>query len=89
MVTFPRIEQLESHQMDVYLVDGRAVDVRVDGESVFPTWFKLEFKENGEVSAKVKGMRLSSRRGDVIQVHLGAPDEAAESGEPISASSER
>ena len=89
MVTFPRIEQFESHQMDVYLVDGQAVDVQVDGESVFPTWFKLEFKENGEVSAKVKGMRLSSRRGDVIQVHLGTPDGAAESSEPISATTER
>jgi hypothetical protein len=87
MVTFPRIEQLESHQMDVYLADGRAVDVRIDGESVFPTWFKLEFKENGEVSAKVKGMRLSSRRGDVIQVHLGRPEApaSAEAEEPAGA----
>ena len=58
---------------DVYLVDDRPVDVRVDGESVFPTWFKVEFKENGEVSAKVKGVKLSSKRGDTIRIHLGPP----------------
>jgi hypothetical protein len=61
---------LETHHMDVYLEGDRAVDVRVDGESVYPTWFKLEFKESGEVSAKVKGLKLSSRRGDVIHVHV-------------------
>jgi hypothetical protein len=32
-------------------------------------WFKLEFKESGEVSAKVKGLRLATRFGDVINVH--------------------
>jgi hypothetical protein len=61
---------IETHQMDVYLEGDRAADVRVDGESVYPTWFKLEFKENGEVSAKVKGLKLSSRRGDAIHIHL-------------------
>ena len=86
MATFPRIEQFDTHQLDVYLVDGRPVDVRVDGESVFPTWFKLEFKENGEVSAKVKGMKLSSRRGDIIELHVEAPEgEIGAPGEPVTA----
>jgi hypothetical protein len=67
----------EGYRLDVYLVDGRVVDVRVDGESVFPTWFKLEFKESGDVSAKVKGLRLSSRRGDSINVHQGFPETPA------------
>jgi hypothetical protein len=62
-----------SYQLDVYLVDDRPVDVRVDGESVFPTWFKLEFKESGEISAKVKGHKLSSKRGDIIRIHHGPP----------------
>ena len=31
----------ENYRLDVYLVDGRAVDATVNGESVFPTWFKL------------------------------------------------
>jgi hypothetical protein len=61
--------EIETHQMDVYLEGDRAVDVQVDGESVFPTWFKLEFKETGEVSAKVKGLKLSTKRGDAIRVH--------------------
>ncbi len=69
-ITFPTPPQ-ENYRLDVYLVNGRPVDVTVDGESVFPTWFKLEFKETGEVSAKVKGLRLSSRRGDEINIHLG------------------
>jgi hypothetical protein len=71
--TFAASEDAEHYQLDVYLVDNRLVDVRVDGESVFPTWFKLEFKETGEVSAKVKGLKLSSRRGDVINIHHGQP----------------
>jgi hypothetical protein len=70
---FPQIETDEHYQLDVYLVDDRPVDVRVDGESVFPTWFKVEFKENGEISAKVKGLKLSSKRGDTIRIHLGPP----------------
>ena len=57
------------HRMDVYLAEGRATDVRLDGESVFPTWFKIEFKEDGEVSAKVKGVRLGTRFGDEINIH--------------------
>ena len=60
---------IEHHHLEVYLAGGRAVDVRIDGESVYPTWFKLEFKESGEVSAKIKGIRLSSRSGDTFMVH--------------------
>ncbi len=63
----------ENYRLDVYLVDGRAVDAAVNGESVFPTWFKLEFKETGEVSAKIKGLKLSSKRGDTIAIHNGPP----------------
>ena len=70
--TFVVPEGRENHVLDVYLVEGKAVELRLDGESVFPTWFKLEFKENGEVSAKVKGVRLATRFGDRINVHLGA-----------------
>jgi hypothetical protein len=66
-------EGRENHVLDVYLVDNRPVDLRLDGESLFPVWFKLEFKEGGNVSAKVKGVRLATRYGDVINIHHGAP----------------
>jgi hypothetical protein len=59
----------DSHVLDVYLNGSRPVDLRLDGESLFPVWFKLEFKEGGEVSAKVKGVRLATRLGDVINIH--------------------
>jgi hypothetical protein len=65
--------QLERHVLDVYLVDGRPVELLLDGESLFPVWFKLEFKETGELSAKVKGVRLATRLGDKINIHHGAP----------------
>ena len=61
--------EVEVNELDVYLRDGQLVDVILNGESVFPTWFKLEFKESGEVSSKVKGVRLSSKRGDLIRIH--------------------
>jgi hypothetical protein len=57
------------HRLDVYLADGQLQDVRLDDESVYPTWFKIEFKETGEVSAKVKGVRLATRNGDEITIH--------------------
>ena len=63
----------EGHTLDVYLVDGQLEDVRLDGESVHPTWFKIEWKESGELSAKVKGVRLATRYGDVISIHQGPP----------------
>ena len=57
------------HRLDVYLTEGELKDVRLDGESVFPTWFKVEWKEDGEISAKVKGVRLATRYGDEIVIH--------------------
>jgi hypothetical protein len=63
----------EGHTLDVYLVNGQLADVRLDGESVHPTWFKIEWKENGELSAKVKGVRMATRYGDVISIHQGPP----------------
>ena len=66
-------ENRENHVLDVYLVDSRPVDLRLDGESLYPVWFKLEFKEDGQVSAKVKGLRLATRFGDAINVHQGRP----------------
>ena len=66
-------EGRENHVLDVYLVDSRPVELLLDGESLFPVWFKLEFKEGGEVSAKVKGVRLATRFGDVINIRTGAP----------------
>jgi len=62
-----------NHVLDVYLVDGRPVELLLDGESVYPVWFKLEFKETGELSAKVKGVRLATRFGDEINIRSGAP----------------
>ena len=63
----------EDHRLDVYLVGGEVVDVRLDGQTVWPTWFKIEWKGTGDVSAKVRGLRLSSRYGDVISIHDGRP----------------
>jgi hypothetical protein len=57
------------HRLDVFLTEGELTDVQLDGESVHPTWFKIEWKETGEVSAKVKGVRLATRAGDEIRVH--------------------
>jgi hypothetical protein len=66
-----RLEWPNVSVLDVYLRDGKLVDVRLDGESVHPTWFKIEWKETGEVSAKVKGVRLATRMGDEINIHQG------------------
>ena len=71
----PRIERSDSHRLDVYLADGQLVDVHLDGESVYPTWFKLEWKETGQVSAKVRGVRMSTRLGDSITIHTTGTSE--------------
>ena len=71
--TFAPIEGRESHQLDVYLAGGEIQDVRLDGESVWPTWFKVEWKGQGDLSAKVHGVRLATRFGDRILFHEGAP----------------
>lgn len=69
--------QHHHHVLDVYLKDGKLVDVALDGESQFPTWFKIEFKgESGEVSAKIKGVRLATRYGDEINLHQMSGEEA-------------
>ncbi|HEY3064089.1 MAG TPA: hypothetical protein VGL99_34395 [Chloroflexota bacterium] len=62
-------EAPDNHVLDVYLDGGKLVEVLLDGESVHPTWFKIEWKETGEVSAKVKGVRLATRFGDEINIH--------------------
>ncbi len=66
-------EAPESDHLDVYLVGGQVVDVRLNGRSVWPTWFKIEWKGNGELSAKVNGVRLSTRHGDTIAIHQTPP----------------
>ena len=66
----------ENHVMDVYLKDGQLTDVQLDGESLYPTWFKVEWKETGEVSAKIKGVRLATRYGDEINLHSVSVAEA-------------
>jgi hypothetical protein len=64
-------EQGGGHTLDVYLRDGTLTDVRLDGESVHPTWFKIEWKgASGEVSAKIKGVKLATRYGDAINIHI-------------------
>ncbi len=56
-------------RLDVYLRDGEIEDVRLDGESLWPSWFKIEWKENGQRSAKIRGARLSTNFGDEIVIH--------------------
>lgn len=67
--TFAPIEGRECHRLDIYLQNGELVDAHLDGESFWPTWFKVEFKGNGELSAKVRGVRLSTRSGDQVIFH--------------------
>jgi hypothetical protein len=71
--TFAPIAEREHHRLDVYLDGAEPTDVRLDGESVWPVWFKLEWKGSGEMSAKVRGVRLSTRLGDTIVVHSTKP----------------
>jgi hypothetical protein len=56
-------------RLDVYLRDGEIEDVRLEGESLWPSWFKIEWKENGQRSAKIRGERLSTNFGDEIVIH--------------------
>ncbi len=55
-------------RLEVYLADGEVRDVRLDGESLWPTWFKIEWKETGARSAKIRGERLSTNHGDEIVI---------------------
>ncbi len=59
----------EGHLLEVTLRGADVVDVVLDGERLWPIWFKLEFKETGQVSAKVAGVRLSTRLGDRVVIH--------------------
>ena len=64
-------EAAERHRLEVLLdAAGQVTDVRLDGASIWPTWFKLEWKGNGQVSAKANGVRLSTRFGDEITVRM-------------------
>ena len=67
--SFPAAPERENHHLDVYLTRGKLADVCLDGQSVYPTWFKLEWKETGQMSAKVRGVRISTRLGDAITIH--------------------
>ncbi len=70
-------EGAERHELDVQVDShGQVADVRLDGRSIWPTWFKVEWKGNGQVSAKANGLRLSSRAGDRISLHV--PNSSAE-----------
>ena len=66
------------NRLDVYMADGEVTDVRLNGDSVWPTWFKIEWKGNGELSAKVQGVRIATSRGDEIRIHQAVP-----AGEPV------
>lgn len=70
---FAPIEARESHRLDIYLENGELVDAHLDGETFWPAWFKVEFKGNGELSAKVRGVRLSTRSGDQVTFHHRVP----------------
>ncbi|MBI4491518.1 MAG: hypothetical protein HY690_01850 [Chloroflexi bacterium] len=60
-----------ARRLEIVLRGSEVEDVRLDGESLWPTWFKVEFKETGQVSAKIKGERLSTNFGDeIIFTHL-------------------
>ena len=64
-------EDAERHRLEVLLdTGGQVADVWLDGTSIWPTWFKLEWKGNGQISAKANGVRLSTRYGDEITVRI-------------------
>lgn len=66
-----------SHHLEIRLApNGDLQDALLDGESVWPIWFKVEWKGNGQVGAKIAGQRLSTREGDKIRFVLA--DERAD-----------
>lgn len=71
--TFAPIEGRQHRRLDVYLQEGEVVDVRLDATSLWPTWFKIEWKGTGDISAKIQGVRLSTRFGDAITLHQDSP----------------
>lgn len=57
-----------SYNLEIRLApDGELRDVLLDGESLWPVWFKVEWKGNGQLGAKIAGRRLSTREGDLIR----------------------
>ena len=65
-------------RLEVYLCDGEVRDVKLNGESLWPIWFKIEWKETGQRSAKIRGERLSTNYGDeIVIVHEPAAEAAA------------
>lgn len=67
--------------LEIYLdPDGELRDVLLNGESLWPIWFKVEWKGNGHLGGKIAGQRLSTREGDEIRFVIGAA-EAVRSGE--------
>jgi len=77
--TFAPVAGAEPHRLEVYLDGSEPMDVRLDGESVWPAWFKLEWKGTGDMSAKVRGVRLSTRLGDTIAIHPASAHRSASS----------
>ena len=55
--------------------NGELRDVQLDGDSLWPIWFKVEWKGNGHIGAKIAGERLSTREGDEIRFLIGAAEE--------------
>jgi hypothetical protein len=53
---------------------GELADVLLDGESRWPVWFKVEWKGNGQISAKIAGCRLSTRDGDTVRFVRAEPE---------------
>jgi hypothetical protein len=51
--------------------EGELRDVLLDGESRWPIWFKVEWKGNGQVGAKIAGCRISTRDGDTVRFVVG------------------
>ncbi|HLH24518.1 MAG TPA: hypothetical protein VK066_18510 [Chloroflexota bacterium] len=74
-----------ARRLDVYLRDGEIDDVRLDGVSLWPSWFKIEWKENGQRSAKIRGERLSTNFGDEIVIHQAAGAAPARRASPAGA----
>lgn len=68
---FAPIGDRENHLLEIYLsASGEVEDARLDGESFWPDWFKVEWKgASGELSAKVRGVKLSTRLGDRVVFH--------------------
>ena len=56
------------YDLEIHLAaTGELRDVLLDGESLWPMWFKVEWKGDGQLSAKIAGRRLSTRQGDAIR----------------------